>query len=104
MGVIVEIRNVESIYSPFTGQPADSEETDGPNVSDPSLCFIHYGDAGLFGYVSERILAAAKVAGIENVEDLDPEDLLESIEIPNSVTLKVDTGFNGTNYYCFAAP
>jgi hypothetical protein len=104
VGVIVEIRYVEPVYSPFTGQRADGEETDGPNVADPSLCFVYYGNAHLFGYVAERVLAAAKAAGIEDVEDLNPEDLLESIKIPNSVTLKVDTGFNGTNYYCFAAP
>jgi len=102
MITVVGVEYQEQIFSPFSGKPADGEE--GPNEKDESLQWIYYGDAGLFGYVSPIFASMAKAAGVSSVEEIgDPEDLIAKVALPNSLVFKVDTGWNGTNYYCFAA-
>ena len=99
---IVRTETEEQVYSPFTGQPA--EGLDGPNTSDPSLLFIHYGNSGEYAYIADRVREAVAGAGVRNVEDLDPRKLAARIDVPGGFVLKIDGAWNGVNSYEFAPP
>ena len=86
-----------TVYSPFTGQPAESEEH-GPNENDPSLMFAYHGDGGAYGHVSPRLAGRLP----EDWEELEPLELAEQLEFENLLVLVVDAGWNGVNYYGYA--
>jgi hypothetical protein len=89
---------VQQIHSPFSGVVADGEELG----SDDTLLFVHYGDAGEYGHLSERAKQAAAAAGLSDSEGLSPEEVLAAIDVPGAFALRIDTGWNGVNMYAFA--
>ena len=88
------------VFSPLSGLPA--EVASGPNSADATLLFVHYGMAGLYGFVSDRIVAALELHSDVDVEDEDPENLLDLARIPGAFALQVDKGREGINTYGFA--
>jgi hypothetical protein len=93
---IIRIHYLGQIFSPFSGHPSDGEN--GPSVEDASLLFVFHGDAGIFAYVSDRIQALL----LDDIETLGVEGLANLLEIDGGLILKVDTDWNGINYYGFA--
>lgn len=85
------------IHSPFTGQPAETE--DGPNEADPSLLFVHYGNVGEYAYISPRLEEVLKE---QLSEDTDPEELAGLVDLQGALVVRVDEGWNGVNHYGFA--
>lgn len=94
---VIEVGDVGTIYSPFSGQPADSDE-EGPNGADPTLLFIYYGSGSVWGFVNARL---AKELPVDE-DDVEPEDLQEKLEVESGILIIVNTGWNGINYYGFA--
>ncbi len=92
---VSKLHYLGQIYSPFSGLPADGE--DGPNEGDPTLLFIYYGNASMFGYVSKRVQDA-----VSDVEDIDIDELPGILSVDGGVVFEVDTDWNGINYYGFA--
>lgn len=92
---IVRVHYRDQIYSPFSGQPADSKEC--PNKNDPTLLFVYYGNSGFYTYVSQRLRYSMN----EDIEYLDAENVHSSINIDGGLVLEVETD-NGVNYYGFA--
>jgi len=92
----VEFGYLGTVYSPLSGLPADLE--DGPNEDDPTLLFAYYGDAGLYAYISQRLLDVLD----DDVEETDPLDLGQGLQIDGGLMFIVDTDWNGVNYYGFA--
>jgi hypothetical protein len=88
----------QQIHSPFSGMAADGEELTG----DDTLLFVHYGDAGEYGHLSERAKQEAAAAGLSDPEGSSPEEVLAAIDLPGAFALRVDTGWNGVNIYAFA--
>lgn len=93
---IARIHYREQIYSPYSGQSADSR--DGPNRKDPALLFVYYEEAGIYAYVSQRLRHSMN----EDIEYLAAENLHASIDIDGGLILEVETDWNGVNYYGFA--
>ena len=89
------IKSENQIYSPFSGLPAHGE--DGPNEEDPTLLFVYYGDAGLYGYVSEHLQS---IIG-NDVEETLVEDMHSVVSDDGGFILEVDAGWNGVNTYGF---
>ena len=94
----VEMNYPGQIYSPFSGRPADTD--DGANRDDPTLLFVYYGNAGIWEYVSPRL--APDLEEDRDELELDPIELTELLEADSGLTMVVDTGWNGLNYYGFA--
>lgn len=92
----VEIAYLGMIHSPFSGQPAEPD--DEPNEKDPTLLFAYYGDAGVYGYISPRLLNVLEDDG----EETDPVNLAQGLQIDGGLVMRVDTDWNGVNYYGFA--
>lgn len=72
----IELNYLGTVHSPFSGLAADSD--DGANVTDPSLLFVYYGNASIWDYVSARLANQLP----EDVDELDPIELAEIVEIP----------------------
>jgi len=77
-----------SMFSPFTGLPATSDE--GANANDPSLIFAYYGNAGMYDSNLEETMEKAEID-----EDVDPTEIESGVDL----IFEVDTGFDGVNYY-----
>jgi len=92
---IVRVHYRDQIFSPFSGQPADSKE--GPNKNDPTLLFVYYGNSGIYAYTSQRL----RYSMSEDIEYLDAENLHSSINIDGGLVMEVETD-NGVNYFGFA--
>lgn len=90
---VVSIKHLETIYSPFSGLPVDGE--DGPNEADKTLLFCYYGTASEFAFVNERISEVLDTT-------IGVEEAIASIKMDNIVIFRVDTDWNGVNYYGFA--
>jgi len=93
---IVEIHYLGQIYSPFSGLPADGE--DGPNENDPTLLFVHYGDAGQYAYAAPRINEHVEI------DDSEPgvDELAENLAIDGGMIIQANCDWNGINTYGFA--
>lgn len=91
----------QSVFSPFTGAVADGP--DGPNENDPSLLFVHYGNAGLYAYISKTVIDHLHGEDTADIEGLTPDELIDQLSLPNAFALEVDTSRDGTKYYGFAA-
>jgi len=95
----IGVHYLGTVYSPFSGQAADSD--DGANTGDPTLLFVYYGGATVWGYISPRVTEQVPTeAG--DPEDLDPDELFALLEIDGAMVMVVDTDWNGVNYYGFA--
>lgn len=95
----IHVHHLDTVYSPFSGQPADTDE--GPNTADPSLLFVYYGDASVWGHISRRVIEQAP-NGEGDPEDFDPHELAAKLEFDGAMIMVVDTDWNGVNYYGFA--
>jgi hypothetical protein len=93
----VEFAYEGTIYSPFSGLPADSEE-EGPNENDPTLLFTYYGGASTYGYVSPRLANILE----DEWEDEHPLDIAPGLHIEGGLIVSVDASWNGVNCYGFA--
>lgn len=93
---VANIHCLQQIYSPFSGLPVDGK--DGPNESDPTLLFVFYGDAAIYAYVSSRLQNVSD----GDVEEIEIEKLSSTLSVDGGLILKVDTDWNGVNYYGFA--
>jgi hypothetical protein len=60
--------------------------------------FIYYGGANAFAYVSERLLKALG----KSEDELELEDLLNDIQLDDTVVFEADDEWNGVNYFGFA--
>ena len=94
----IEISYLNQIYSPFSGLPAETD--DSANEADSTLLFIYYGNASIWDYVSPR-LTPGLVEDQDELE-LDPFDLAKILEAQGGLVMVVDTDWNGVNYYGFA--
>jgi|SRR6185312_4917410 len=92
----IEFSYLGTVYSPFSGLPADSE--DGPNEADSTLLFVYYGDAGEWAYISPRLANDLP----EDADEVGAVDLAETLQIEGGLLMVVDTDWNGINYYGFA--
>ncbi|MFD5808200.1 hypothetical protein [Rhodococcus aetherivorans] len=92
----IKFNYIGTIHSPFSGEAAETE--DGPNDGDQTLLFVYYGDATVWDYISPRLADQLP----DNAEDLEPDELVELIEIESGLVMVVDTDWNGVNYYGFA--
>ena len=92
----VKFAYLETIHSPFSGLPAEVD--DEPNQKDPTLLFAYHGDAGLYAYISPRLLDVLEDDG----EETDPLELAHGLQIDGGLIFIVDTDWNGLNYYGFA--
>ena len=90
----------DAIYSPFSGQRVDGPN--GINDNDPTVLFVHYGNAGEYGFLSDQLREALTVAGVGKVEDLSPDEIGEKLDVDSAFVLVVDAGWNGVNTYGFA--
>jgi hypothetical protein len=99
---VIEFRYLETIHSPFSGLPSESE--DGPNEEDPTLLFTYYGMASMYGFINPRLAKALpdELAALDVDLDLDPAELADGLHIDGGLTMVVDTDWNGINYYGFA--
>ncbi|MEE3851794.1 hypothetical protein VZC37_15735 [Gordonia sp. LSe1-13] len=93
---IVNIRYLGEIHSPFTGLPAELNES--PNESDTTLLFVYYGDVSEWAYVNSRLAKALPA----DPDDLDLDDIQEGLDIEAGILIAVDTDWNGVNFYGFA--
>lgn len=94
---MVETSTLEQIHSPYSGLPVDGE--DGPNETDPTVLFVHYGDAGEgTAFVSARVVEALGPDAGNRCGD----ELTEMLSIPGGIAIHVDRGWNGYSYYGFA--
>jgi hypothetical protein len=94
---IFRTATTESIFSPFSGQPADGDEV--AVGSDETLLFQYYGEASCWGYVSARL--ATLLVGVD-IEELEPEELAKKVDIRGAFVIEVDADWNGVNWYGFA--
>ena len=94
---VVEFRYSGQVHSPFSGQPAEVNDK-GANEADPTLLFVYYGMAAGWSYVSPRLPAEVT----RFVDNIEPEDLAESLDVEGAVVFVVDADWNGVNYYGFA--
>lgn len=85
-----------TIHSPFSGLPADTD--DGPNGADPTLVFTYHGDGGSYGLLAARLADRFP----DDVEELEPLELAEQLQLENLIVLIVDAGWNGISYYGYA--
>lgn len=93
----VKFKYLEQIFSPFTGLPAELND-DGANGADPTLLFVYYGMVGEWEYVSPRFPTEVT----RFIDNLEPGDVAESLEVEGGLMFAVDTDWNGINYYGFA--
>lgn len=93
----IEFRYLGQVHSPFSGLPAEVND-EGPNQADPTLLFVYYGMAGEWDYFSPRFPSELT----RFVDNLEPADVAESLEVDGAIMLIVDTDWNGVNYYGFA--
>lgn len=84
-----------TIFSPFSGLPAETDS--GVNQADNTLLFVHYGGAGEFGFISDRLIGI-----LGGAAELSLEELKDALNIEGAFVLTVDSGWNGVNSYCFA--
>ena len=91
----IQTRTEGPIYSPFSGQLAETE--DGPNEKDPTLLFVHHGNADLFGYVKPEILEQLGA----KMDELSLEEFSERFFRDGAFVIEVDAGWNGINSYGF---
>ena len=91
----IRTRTEGQIYSPFSGQAVDGEK--GPNAQDPTLLFVHYGDADGFAYVAPRLLTQLEV----ELDELTLEEIGERFFREGAFVLEADAGWNGLNSYGF---
>ena len=88
-----------TIYSPFSGQPADGEE--GPNVEDETVQWIYYGNAATSAHVGGRVLAVLGNIGEDEASQIDFVVVMDAAKKAGCLVLEVDTGWNGLNWYGF---
>jgi hypothetical protein len=93
----IEFRYLGQVHSPFTGLSAELND-EGPNQADPTLLFVYYGMVSEWDYVSPRFPSELT----RFVDNLEPADVAESLEVDGGIMLVVDTDWNGVNYYGFA--
>jgi len=93
----IKFRYLGQVHSPFSGLPAELND-EGPNQTDPTLLFVYYGMVSEWDYVSPRFPSELT----RFVDNLEPADVAESLEIDGAIMLVVDTDWNGVNYYGFA--
>lgn len=98
--VRIEYEAPSALFSPFSGRPAEGDR--GPNTRDKTLLFIYYGDAGEYGHIGKRAVEILTQAGVKNIESLSPGALARRLNLPSTLLLEVDAGWNGVNYYAFA--
>jgi hypothetical protein len=94
----IEFDYLGQVHSPFSGLPAELKHGGPANESDPTLLFIYYGMAGTWDYASPRLPGETA----RYVDNLEPADLAESLEIDGAIMMVVNTDWNGVNYYGFA--
>lgn len=92
-----QFRFLGQVHSPFSGLPAELND-EGPNEADPTLLFVYYGMVGEWDYVSPRFPSELT----RFIDNMEPADVAESLEIDGAIMLVVDTDWNGINYYGFA--
>jgi hypothetical protein len=93
----IEIGYLGQVFSPFSGQPTELND-EGPNQTDPTLLFVYYGMAGAWDYMSPRFPTEVT----RFVDNVEPAELAESLDVDGAVMFVVDTDWNGINYYGFA--
>ena len=71
---------------------------EGANQADPTLLFVYYGMVSEWDYVSPRFPSELT----RLVDDLEPNEVAESLKIDGAIMLVVKTDWNGVNYYGFA--
>ena len=95
MSKIVEVKDKDNLFSPYSGKSVIIE--DEINESDKTLAFVYYGMIGDFAYVSEDFSLIA--------EGLDAgsrfEEFISSLDVENLIVIKVDSEWNGVNYFGF---
>jgi len=94
---VIEFRYLAQIYSPFSGIPAGLDD-EGVDHEDPTLLFVYSGMGSAWAYVSPRFPTELT----RFIDNLEPDEVAESLEIDAGIMLVVDTDWNGIDYYAFA--
>jgi hypothetical protein len=95
---------LDQVYCPFTGGAIHGDDGVSPL---PSLLFVYYGGAGLYGYTSDRLVKLLEDRGIACSADdmpLEPDEIAQKLDLENAFILEIDTGWNGVNSYGFVVP
>ena len=93
----IEFRYLDQIHSPFSGIPAGLDD-EGVNHADPTLLFVYCGGVSEWAYVSPRLPSELT----RFIDNLEPDEVAESLDIDGAILLVVDTDWNGIDYYAFA--
>ncbi len=99
------VGELDQVYCPFTGQAVYGDE--GVIKDLPSLLFVYGGNAGLYGHISDALVAMVKELNIECSTDdvpLSPEELAQKLDSDRALILEIDAGWNGVNSYGFVVP
>jgi len=93
----IEFRYLDQIHSPFSGIPAGLDD-EGVNHEDPTLLFVYSGMGSAWAYVSPRFPNELT----RFIDNLEPAEVADSLEIDGAIMFVVDTDWNGIDYYAFA--
>lgn len=93
----IKFRYLDQIHSPFSGIPAGLDD-EGVNHEDPTLLFVYCGGVRTWAYVSSRF--PSELTRV--IDNLEIDEVAESLEIDGAVLFVVDTDWNGIDYYAFA--
>lgn len=93
----IEFRYLDQIHSPFSGIPAGLDD-EGVSHEDPTLLFVYCGGVCEWAYVSPRLPSEVT----RFIDNLEINEVAESLEIDGGILLVVDTDWNGIDYYAFA--
>ncbi len=94
---VIEFRYLAQIHSPFSGIPAGTDD-EGLDYEDPTLLFVYSGMGSAWAHVSPRFPTELT----RFIDNLEPDEVAESLEIDGGIVLVVDTDWNGIDYYAFA--
>ena len=93
----VQFKYLDQIHSPFSGIPAGLDD-EGVNHEDPTLLFVYCGDVSEWSYVSPRLPSEFT----RFIDNLEVDEVAESLDVDGAILLVVDTDWNGIDYYAFA--
>lgn len=93
----VEFRYLDQIHSPFSGIPAGLDD-EGVDHEDPTLLFVYSGMGSAWSYVSPRFPNELT----RFIDNLEADEVAESLEVDGAIMFIVDTDWNGIDYYAFA--
>ena len=93
----IEFRYLGQIHSPFSGIPAGLDD-EGVDHEDPTLLFVYCGGVSEWAYVSPRFPSELT----RFIDNLELQEVVDSLKIDGAILLVVDTDWNGVDYYAFA--